>query len=57
MLPVITSIARLFSQPGTARPAAPVQRLFEHAAARPGRSALQAHELRLNAAAWLRVLR
>ena len=57
MYPVLSSIARLFSQPGAARPADPVQRLLEQAGARAGRNPLQAHELRLNAAAWLRVVR
>ena len=54
MYPVLTSIARLFSLPGTAPAADPVQRLLEQAA---GRDAGQARELRQAAAAWLRVVR
>lgn len=54
MYPVFTSIARLFSQPGSAPAADPVQRLFEQAA---GRTPDQARELREAAAAWLRVIR
>ena len=54
MNPVLTSIARLFSLPGTAPAADPVQRLLEQAA---GRGPDQALELRQAAAAWLRVIR
>lgn len=54
MFPVFTSVARLFSVPGTAPAADPVQRLLEQAA---GRTPRQAHELRQAAAAWLRVIR
>ena len=54
MYPVFTSIARLFSLPGTAPATDPVQRLLEQAA---GRRPDQAHELRQAAAAWLRVVR
>ncbi len=54
MNPVLTSIARLFSMPGIAPAADPVQRLLEQAA---GRRPDQAAELRQAAAAWLRVIR
>jgi hypothetical protein len=54
MNPVLTSIARLFSLPGTAPAVDPVRRLLEQAA---GRGPDQAHELRQAAAAWLRVIR
>jgi len=54
MYPVLTSIARLFSLPGTAPATDPVQRLLEQAA---GRGPNQAIELRQAAAAWLRVIR
>lgn len=58
MMSVLTSLTRVFSLPGTAtRPADPVQRLLEQAGARAGRNPGQAHELRQNAAAWLRVVR
>jgi len=54
MYPVFTSLARLFSLPGVAPAADPVQRLLEQAA---GRGPNQAVELRQAAAAWLRVIR
>jgi len=54
MYPVFTSIARLFSQPGSAPAADPVQRLLEQAA---GRTPDEARELHQAAAAWLRVIR